>query len=266
MNTIAFERSGTPALARHASPPPPPAGPAPIDAIVLRTRALAIGAGSSIDGALCDYLARFEIDVQLAGGEAQIRRQLAPGRFDLVLLDLVPSGEFGLRLCLWVRQLVPGIPVIVLTPPDDLPARVASLDLGADDCLARPFEPRELAARIKAVVRRQAPRTWLGQSDRFDDWVFDRLNRQLMLRDGSTVGLSAYEARLLSVFIQHPRQLLTRDRLLAFANVSDRSVTYRSVDLAISRLRSKLGDDAHRPTVIRTIRGEGYLFTAGPRL
>jgi two-component system OmpR family response regulator len=264
MNTLTLERNGT--LARHARLAPTPSEPAPADATALRTRVLAIGAGSGIDGGLCDYLARFEIDLQLAGGEAQIRRQLAPGRFDLVLLDLVPSGELGLRLCLWVRQLVPGIPVIVLTPPDDLAARVAALDLGADDCLARPFEPRELAARIKAVLRRLTPRTWLGQSDRFDEWVFDRTHRQLVLRDGSVVGLSAYEARLLSVFIEHPRQLLTRDRLLAFANVSDRSVTYRSVDLAISRLRSKLGDDAHRPTVIRTVRGEGYLFTAGPRL
>jgi two-component system OmpR family response regulator len=105
----------------------------------------------------------------------------------------------------------------------------------------------------------------MGKSDRFDHWVFDRVHRQLVMRDGSAVGLSAYEARLLSVFIEHPWQLLTRDRLLAFANVSARSVTYRSVDLAISRLRAKLGDDAHQPTMIRTVRGEGYIFNAGPR-
>ena len=240
-------------------------GPEQADHVALRTRALAIGDGDCVDDDVCEYLGGFAIDVKVAHGQADIRRRLAPGRFDLILLDLARSDHEGLKLCVWVQQLVPGIPVIILTAQDDLSTRVAGLELGADDCLARPFAPRELAARVKAVLRRKAAPPWAGTADRFGNWVFDRVRRQLVMDDGGTVDLSAYEARLLSVFIEHPWQLLTRDRLLAFANDSPRAVTYRSVDLAVSRLRAKIGDDAHHPTMIRTVRGEGYLFGVGPR-
>jgi two-component system OmpR family response regulator len=252
MNTIQLVRT------RPQAPPLQPAEDA-----VLRTRALAIGDGGCVDDDMCDYLAGFAIDVKTAHGHADIRRRLAPGRFDLILLDLARSDHEGLKLCVWVQQLVPDIPVIILTAHDDLSTRVAGLELGADDCLARPFDPRELAARVKAVLRRKAAPSRAGRSDRFDHWMFDRVRRQLVMDDGRTIDLSAYEARLLSVFIEHPWQLLTRDRLLAFANDSPRAVTYRSVDLAVSRLRAKLGDDAHHPAVIRTVRGEGYLFGVG---
>jgi two-component system OmpR family response regulator len=263
MNNIQLVRNGPSATLRQMRPhaPVPQHG----EDAALRTRALAIGEGECIDDDVCEYLAGFAIDVKTAHGQAEIRRRLAPGRFDLILLDLAPADHEGLKLCVWVQQLVPNIPVIILTARDDLSTRIAGLELGADDCLARPFDPRELAARVKAVLRRRAAPPWNAHTDRFDHWVFDRVRRQLLMDDGSAVSLSAYEARLLSVFIEHPWQLLTRDRLLAFANVSERSVTYRSVDLAVSRLRGKLGDDAHHPTMIRTVRGEGYLFGVGPR-
>ena len=225
----------------------------------IRTRALSIGTGGGLDDAMRAYVAGYGIDVQAVDAGEQLRRRLAPGRFELVLVDLGQPHDEG--LCLWVRQAVPDIPLIALTPRDDYTSRVLALDLGADDSLAKPFEPRELVARIHAVMRRARPRAGASNADRFDEWTFDRTQRQLVMRDGAEVPLSSYEGRLLSAFIDHRGQVLGRDRLLAMANASSRQVTYRSVDLAVSRLRAKMDDDLHAIPMIRTIRGEGYLFS-----
>jgi two-component system OmpR family response regulator len=250
----AVAASGRTLNTRHASP-----------VAVARTRALAVAGGDGMDAALCVYLARYDIDVDMVRAQDQLHRRLAPGRFDVVLLDSPPPDEHRARLCLAIQQAVPDIPLIILSPDDDFSSRVAGLEMGADDCLPKPFEPRELVARIKAVLRRRMSPARTNCADRFESWVFDRTMRQLVMREGAVVPLSSYEARLLSVLIDHPWQVLRRERLLALANRSAREVTYRSVDLAISRLRAKIGDDAHQPTMIRTIRGEGYLFDVGPR-
>ncbi|MBG9390677.1 winged helix-turn-helix domain-containing protein [Caenimonas aquaedulcis] len=232
------------------------------DHAAMRTRALALGGGSGMDASLRAYLSGYGIDVRTVPAGEQIRKHLVPGRVDLVLLDLTSQPDEGLRLCPWVRQVVPDVPVIVLAPPDDFTSRVLALDMGADDSLARPFESRELVARIHAVMRRHRPRVTAANADTFDDWTFDRTQRQLVMRSGAVVRLSAYEGRLLSALIEHPGQVLGRERLLGLAHGSARQVTYRSVDLAISRLRAKMGDDADAMPAIRTIRGEGYLFSA----
>jgi len=154
----------------------------------------------------------------------------------LVVLDL--PQEAGLRLCQSVKTTLPDLPVIILTPQD--------------------------AARIKAVLRRQALLPGIDDHVHFGRWVFDRVRRRLAALDGSVVYLSPYEGRLLSALVEHPCQVLTRQRLLELSNVSGVEVTRRSVDLAISRLRAKLGDSGSDPAIIRTIRGEGYLFERQP--
>ncbi|HSN34261.1 MAG TPA: response regulator transcription factor, partial [Ideonella sp.] len=140
-------------------------------------------------------------------------------------------------------------------------SRVLGLELGADDYLPKPFEPRELVARIKAVLRRGAAAA-ATTTVRFAQWAFDRLRRQLVAPDGTVVPLSAAEYRLLTAFVEHPRQVLSRDRLLELSRAPGTIVNDRSIDLAVSRLRGKL--DAGRPgePLIRTVRGEGYLFDA----
>jgi two-component system OmpR family response regulator len=155
----------------------------------------------------------------------------------------------------------------MLTARGDTMSRVIGLELGADDYLAKPFEPRELVARLQALVRRahkgQAP---LAGDDtrtlRFGRWRFDRLARQLINADDVGIALSSAEFRLLAAFAQRPGRVLSRDQLIELTRAPGVEVNDRSIDLAVSRLRAKLGDTAREPAVIRTVRGEGYLFDA----
>ena len=214
---------------------------------------------------LLNYLQPFGIEAEAVADGAGLRRRLPQGGIDVLLLDLMLPDENGLALCQWVKQGWPALPVIMLTAQGDPLSRVLGLELGADDYLPKPFEPRELVARIKAVLRRghalaaAAPATEV----RFAGWLFDRLRRQLVAKDGVVVPLSAAEFRLLSAFVDHPGQVLSRDRLLDLSRAPGVVVSDRSIDLSVSRLRSKLGGDEggdEGQPLIRTIRGEGYLF------
>jgi two-component system OmpR family response regulator len=154
----------------------------------------------------------------------------------------------------------------MLTALGDPISRVLGLELGADDYVAKPFEPRELVARIHAVLRRSRRGT-AGDGDtdgpvHFAGWQFDRLKRQLLSADQVVLPLSAAEFRLLSAFVQHAGRVLSRDRLIELTRAPGVEVNDRSVDLAVSRLRGKLGDPPRDPQLIRTVRGEGYLFDA----
>ena len=154
----------------------------------------------------------------------------------------------------------------MLTAQGDPASRIVGLELGADDYLPKPFEPRELVARINAVLRRAGSVSGRStqsteQPDavvRFNGWVFDRLRRQLSSPQQVVLALSSAEFRLLSAFVDHPRRVLSRDRLLDLAHAPGVEITGRSIDLAVSRLRQKLDD----PALIRTVRGEGYSFDA----
>jgi two-component system OmpR family response regulator len=224
------------------------------------TRCLLVDDDHDIRALLLNYLQPFSIEAEAVADGAGLRRRLPQGGIDVLLLDLMLPDENGLALCEWVKQGWPALPVIMLTAQGDPLSRVLGLELGADDYLPKPFEPRELVARIKAVLRRgnalaAAPANEL----RFGGWLFDRLRRQLVANDGVVVALSAAEFRLLSAFVDHPGQVLSRDRLLDLSRAPGVVVSDRSIDLAVSRLRGKLGDDEGQP-LIRTIRGEGYLF------
>jgi two-component system OmpR family response regulator len=227
----------------------------------MTIRALLVDDDPEIRSLLQAYLQPFGIEAELALDGAGLRRRLPAGGLDVLLLDLMLPDENGLSLCQWVKQQAPGLPVIMLTAQGDPLSRVLGLELGADDYLPKPFEPRELVARIKAVLRRGAQSPVAAAAVlRFGPWRFDRLRRQLQAADGTLVPLSAAEYRLLSAFVDHPRQVLNRDRLLDLSRAPGTVVNDRSIDLAVSRLRSKLEAGASGPPLIRTIRGEGYLF------
>jgi two-component system OmpR family response regulator len=215
-----------------------------------------------------DYLRRYGMRVTAVADGASLRRTLPTGAagsrdpFDVLLLDLMLPDGNGLELCQWVRAHHP-LPVIMLTAQGDPASRIVGLELGADDYMAKPFEPRELVARIHAVLRRGSTRAASatepsGTVVRFSGWTFDRMRHQLTSPAQVVMALSNAEFRLLSAFVDHPKRVLSRERLLDLSRAPGVDVTDRSVDLAVSRLRQKL----ELPGLIRTVRGEGYLFDA----
>ena len=226
------------------------------------TRCLLVDDDPAIRELVLDFLQRFGFEVEAVGDGASLRRRLPAGGIDLLLLDLMLPDQNGLDLCRWLKQTRPELPVIMLTAQGDPLSRVLGLELGADDYLPKPFEPRELVARIKAVLRRGgAPAAGSG-SVRFAGWTFDRLRRELLAADGTVVPLSAAEYRLLTAFVEHPGRVLSRDRLIELTRAAGTVVNDRSIDLAVSRLRGKLGDTGREKPLLRTMRGEGYLFDA----
>jgi two-component system OmpR family response regulator len=237
------------------------------------TRCLLLDDDAAIRTLVADYLAQHGIAVQAVATGAEFRRSAEAAQVDLVLLDLMLPDDDGLALCPWLKRLRPTLPVIMLTAQGDPISRVLGLELGADDYLPKPFEPRELVARIRAVLRRgQAVAAAAGTVSRFAGWQFDRLQRSLRAPDGTVVPLSAAEFRLLGAFIEHAGQVLSRERLLLLTqgggaggggggggSSGGGAASERSIDLAVSRLRGKLGDTGGVP-LIRTLRGAGYLF------
>ncbi|HEY1396191.1 response regulator transcription factor [Roseateles sp.] len=229
------------------------------------TRCLVVDDDAEIRRSLDEYLQKFSVAVSTAGDGREMRRQMATQVFDVVVLDLMLPDENGLTLCQWIQQHHPSVPVIMLTAHGDPISRVLGLEMGADDYLAKPFEPRELVARIHAI-RRRARR---GENEaqtrrefRFEGWAFDRLLRQLVSPQQVVVPLSSAEFRLLSALVERPGRVLSREQLIELTRAPGVEVNDRSVDLTISRLRQKLGDSPKEPRLIRTMRGEGYLFDA----
>ncbi len=236
------------------------------------TRVLVVDDDSDIRELLCDYLTRFGIDAQGVGDGAEMRQIMQQMEFDLVVLDLMLPGEDGLSICRWLRAKS-DIPIIMLTARDEPMERVIGLEIGADDYVAKPFEPRELVARIQTILRRtrslrdvRAPvveDASVGEDQvKFENWRLNRVLRQLTSPDGLVVLLSNAEFRLLSTFISHPNRILTRDQLLDEARGRSIEAFDRSIDLLVSRLRQKLQEDPKEPHIIKTVRGQGYLFNA----
>ncbi|WP_434086226.1 response regulator [Pseudomonas solani] len=240
--------------------------PTPADNRRWNTRALLVDDDVPIRDLLCDYLARFNIEaVGVDDGEA-MREALASAPFDVVVLDLMLPGEDGLSLCRWLRG-ESDIPILMLTARCEPTDRIIGLELGADDYMAKPFEPRELVARIQTILRRvrddrEGLRADQRASIRFDAWRLNGVLRQLQSPEGLVVPLSNAEFRLLWVFLERPRRVLSREQLLDAARGRSIEAFDRSIDLLVSRLRQKLGDDPKSPSLIKTVRGEGYLFDA----
>ena len=220
-------------------------------------------------GMVGEYLRQSGYGVAHAGDGESGLALLQDAPVDLVILDLMLPGIVGLEVCRRIRAQ-PGegarVPVLMLTAKGDPMDRIIGLELGADDYLPKPFEPRELVARIRAVLRSaRPPQAAAPHRVAIGDWRFDRVQRRLYDPQGVMLTLSAAEYRLLVAFVDHPNQALSRDRLLDLTRAPGVDANERSIDLAVSRLRNKLGDSDPNHGVIRTLRGTGYLFAPGRR-
>ena len=216
---------------------------------------------------LARFLARHGLRVTTAKDGVEMMALLDERRIDLVVLDLMLPGEDGLSLTRRLREARSTLPIVMLTAMGEDTDRIVGLEMGADDYVPKPFNPRELLARIKAVLRRvhsaaEGPASPHGPRLRFVGWSLDLATRDLTSPDGIMVALSAGEFSLLQVFVEHPRRVLSRDQLLDFARGRTAIPFDRSIDIQVSRLRRRLGDDAKDPQLIKTVRGGGYLFTA----
>lgn len=217
---------------------------------------------------LTQYLTRNGYRATAVADGRQMRAALANGAVDLIVLDLMLPGEDGLALCRALRAGATGsTPILMLTARGEETDRIVGLEMGADDYLAKPFAARELLARISAILRRarmlppnlQAPAE-PARRVRFGDWTLDTTERHLLDAEGTMVALSGAEYRLLRVFLDHPQRVLSRDQLLDLTQGRAAEAFDRSIDLLVSRLRQRLGDDAREPRYIKTVRSEGYVL------
>ncbi|MGB7540881.1 MAG: response regulator [Burkholderiales bacterium] len=221
---------------------------------------------AEIRGLLREYLQKHGYRVATAANGRELRSAVNSARPDLVVLDLMLPGEDGLDLCRGLRA-GSDVPIIMLTARGDETDRIVGLEMGADDYLPKPFSPRELLARIKSVLRRARSlpenlRPEEVSSFRFAGWTLDAATRDLTSPEGVAVALSGTEFRLLRIFLDHPNRVLTRDQLIDLMLSRDASPFDRAIDVQVSRLRHRLGEDAKEPAIIKTVRGQGYVFAA----
>jgi two-component system OmpR family response regulator len=230
---------------------------------------------------IAETLSEFGFASRSAYNGTEMFEVLEHEAFDMILLDIMMPGEDGLALCRLLRA--PGnphstIPIIFLTALKDTVDKVIGLEIGGDDYLSKPFQSRELIARIKALLRRSS-----YSDDRlleppaikkpikvdeekantlliFGNWKLNIMTRHLIDEDGITVPLSAAEFRLLALFLENPQQVVTRDKIMDYLAERSLNIYDRSIDSQVSRLRAKLRDKGANPSLIRTMRGDGYMF------
>lgn len=213
---------------------------------------------------LREYLEKNGYRASVAADGKGMRLALERSHVDLIVLDLMLPGEDGLALCRDLRAHSQ-VPVLMLTALAEEIDRIVGLEVGADDYLAKPFSPRELIGRIKAILRRTAymPREPAAETVRgykFGDWQLGMTSRVLKHRDGAEVALSGAEFRLLAVLLAHPKRVLPRVQLMELLRGRELDPFDRSIDVRISRLRQTLRDEARSPTIIKTVYGEGYVI------
>jgi two-component system, OmpR family, response regulator len=214
-----------------------------------------------------EYLSGEGYRVSTAQSGGEMRKVMAQSPVDLVILDLMLPGEDGLTLARSLRQELPNVGIIILTGRGEIVDRIIGLEMGADDYLPKPFHLRELLARVKSVLRRASSRgteTHAAPSRskaRFAGWNLDLSSRELFSPAGREVRLTTGEFDLLAAFVNNANQVLTRDRLLDLARNREAGPFDRTIDVQVGRLRRKLEDDPQRPTMIKTVRGSGYIFT-----
>ena len=220
----------------------------------------------SIREPLAQYLTKQGFRVTQVGDAEAARTRLSAYSIDLVVLDIMMPGEDGLSLCRHIRA-TSEVPVILLTAKSEETDRIVGLEMGADDYVVKPFSPRELAARIKVVLRRmQAGGTRLSAPETgsyaFSGWVLKTGERALVDRDGVSVPLSTGEYSLLLALVMRPRAVLTRDQLLDLTQGREAAAFDRAIDNQVSRLRKKIEPDAKNPTLIKTVWGGGYTLAS----
>jgi len=220
---------------------------------------------------ICDlvqeYLSGEGYRVSTAQDGAGMRKVMGQSPVDLVILDLMLPGEDGLTLARVLRQETPNVAIIILTGRGEIVDRIIGLEMGADDYLPKPFHLRELLARVKSVLRRASSRSVENQvasprsKAKFAGWNLDLSSRELLSPSGKEVRLTTGEFDLLAAFVNNANQVLTRDRLLDLARNREGGPFDRTIDVQVGRLRRKLEEDPKRPTMIKTVRGTGYIFT-----
>ncbi len=229
-----------------------------------REHILVVDDDPGIRDLISEFLAQHGFTVETAGDGREMERAIVRRRPDLVVLDLMLPGEDGLSIC---RRLTrpDGPAVIMLSAMGEETDRIVGLELGADDYLAKPCNPRELLARVRAVMRRRRePRAGeeaLGAACEFAGWRLDLVRHELRSPQGVVVNLSSGEFSLLRAFVERPQRVLTRDQLLEYARGPQSDAFDRAIDVQISRLRRKLEDSGGTAELIRTVRSEGYIFT-----
>ncbi len=228
-----------------------------------RPHLLIVDDDREIRGLLAQYLEKHDFRTTAVADGKEMRRTLERSHVDLVVLDLMLPGEDGLSLCRELRTRSQ-VPVIMLTARGEDVDRIIGLELGADDYVAKPFNPRELLGRIKAILRRSAhaPRDPSPESVRgfsFNGWRLDTVTRTLTDAAAKEVALSGAEYRLLAVLLGAGNRVLTRAQLTELLRGRDADPFDRSIDVRVSRLRQILGDDARAPQIIKTVYGEGYV-------
>lgn len=225
------------------------------------TRILVVDDDSALRALLGDYLAREGFEVASAEDGVAMDAWLAQHEADLIILDLMLPGDDGLTLARRLRTRT-DVPIIMLSARGDDIDRIVGLEVGADDYMPKPFNPRELLARIRAVLRRRgpSPAPQGEESFRFGPYRLDPAQRELR-RGDQLVPLTSGELELLRILIEHADRVLDRDRLLDLLKGYERSPFDRSIDVQVARLRSKIEPDTKHPRYIRTIWGKGYMFT-----
>jgi len=215
---------------------------------------------------LREYLEKNGLRATTVNNGKALWRMLDEKHIDLIVLDLMLPGEDGLELCRNLRARL-NIPILILSALGDETDRIIGLEMGADDYLAKPFNPRELLARIKVILRRS--RTLPGRDEIetvsqlvFANWKLDLTTRHLISPEKVVIPLSGGEFRLLRVFLEHPKRVLTRDQLLELSQGREAQAFDRSIDVLVGRLRRHLGENAREPRLIQTARGAGYILAA----
>jgi len=229
---------------------------------LVHERILVVDDDPALRELLSEYLAANGLVVEAVADGVEMRRALAKGMPGVIVLDLMLPGEDGLSLARELRARS-SVPILMLSARGEEIDRVVGLEVGADDYLAKPFGPRELLARLRALLRRSHPTTATGDSpppaNRFGPFVLDAAAHRL-LRDGRDMHLTSAEFDLLRVLVERPNRVLSRDELVTLLKGFDRDPFDRSIDIRVTRLRRKIEANPAEPAYVRTIRGEGYLF------
>ena len=224
----------------------------------MNKKILIIDDDEKLNALLSEYLAGFNFDVIIAVNSEKGLMNLENENPDIIILDVMLPGKNGFDVCKEIRK-ENSIPIIMLTARGDVTDRIVGLELGADDYLPKPFEPRELAARIQSILRRRVNEVKADGKIKFDDLLID-LDRQTVFINGQNIELTTMEFEMLKVFAKNPGIVFSRERVMELLKGIDWDTYDRSVDVLISRLRQKLNDNPKQPRYIKTIWGSGYKF------
>ena len=228
------------------------------------TRILVVDDDSDVRWMIRKYLEKHDFEVEAAEDGAQMREIMKSHSFDLVILDVTMPGEDGLSLARYLRDNY-SIGIIMLSAAAEVFDRIVGLEMGADDYVTKPFEPRELLARVKSVSRRTgqaagAENERENSRVKFGDYSLDLEAHQLLDRNNQSVSLTSMEFDLLKAFAENPNKVLNRDQLLNLSHNRDWDPFDRSIDIRITRLRRKIENEPSKPQIIKTVRGVGYMF------